>query len=102
VGGDSKVDWRARCAEAGLDENEVRRVSERYDMYRSYTDAQGAEPLGLSRWYHWYRVEKLSEGHAMAAPPAAGCSVEPGVGDAGPIISERDFLALLQHYRTVG
>ena len=69
-------------------------------MYKQYTDAQdGAETLDLPRWYKWYRVEKLSEGHAMIAPPAQDCSIEPGASTQGPIISEQDFLQLLMLYR---
>jgi len=91
--------WRQRCAELGLDTQEVKSVSGRYDMYQRYTDAQGGNTLPLPRWYKWYRVEKLSEGHAMLAPPVAGCSVGPETGPQGPVVSEADFLALLQLYR---
>lgn len=91
--------WQALCADAGLEEDEVRRVSQRYDQYRCYTEDKGGDPLELPRWYHWYRVEKLSDGHAMATPPAEGCSVDAGVGNGGPVISEADFLSLLVKYR---
>jgi hypothetical protein len=70
--------WRQRCAELGLDPQEVKSVSGRYDMYQRYTDERGGETLSLERWYSWYRVEKLSEGHAMRTPPVQGCSVEVG------------------------
>jgi hypothetical protein len=96
---DMTPSWRQRCAELGLDPQEVKSVSSRYEMYRRYTDAQGGNTLPLDRWYKWYRVEKLSEGHAMLAPPVAGCSVGPETGSQGPVVSEVDFLALLQLYR---
>ena len=96
------MDWRARCREIGLDPQELKAVSRRYDMYREYTDAQGGNTLDLPRWYKWYRVEKLSEGHAMLTPPVQGCSVSADAGNpavGGPVVSEADFLALLQAYR---
>jgi hypothetical protein len=91
--------WRHRCRELGLDPQELKSVSSRYDMYKTFTDAQGGETLSLSRWYKWYRVEKLSEGHAMLAPPVQGCSVGPEIETDGPIVSEPDFLQLLELYR---
>ena len=91
--------WRSRCNALGLDPQEIKSVSQRYDMYRRYTDDQGTEILPLARWYKWYRVEKLSEGHAMLTPPVADCSVGPEVQADGPVISEADFLALLRLYR---
>ena len=91
--------WRQRCAELGLDPQEVKSVSSRYEMYRRYTDEQGGNTLPLARWYKWYRVEKLSEGHAMLTPPVAGCSVESETGSPGPVVSEADFLSILQLYR---
>lgn len=93
-------EWRQRARELGLDPQEIKSVSARYDMYKQYTDAQdGAETLDLPRWYKWYRVEKLSEGHAMATPPAQGCSIGPDTAEQGPVISEQDFLQLLMQYR---
>ncbi len=95
-----KQGWRARCIELGLDPQELRAVSQRYDMYRSYTDEQGGDTLPLDHWYKWYRIEKLSEGHAMLAPPDQGCSVGPDVHQSGNVVGEQDFLQLLQSYRT--
>jgi hypothetical protein len=91
--------WRQLCTELGLDAQEVKNVSKRYDMYKRYNDEQGGDTLPLERWYKWYRVEKLSEGHAMLAPPAEGCSIDPDAGPQGPVVSEADFLALLLLYR---
>ena len=91
--------WRDRCAELGLDPQEVKAVSSRYDMYRKYTDAQGGDTLPLPRWYKWYRVEKLSEGHAMRTPPEVGCSITTAAPAAGAVVSEGDFLQLLEAYR---
>jgi hypothetical protein len=91
--------WRQHCRELGLDPQELKSVSSRYDMYKSFTDDQGGETLSLARWYKWYRVEKLSEGHAMLAPPVQGCSVGPEIESTGPVISEPDFLQLLELYR---
>jgi hypothetical protein len=91
--------WRQRCIEFGLDPQELKSVSSRYDMYKTYTDANGGNTLPLPRWYKWYRVEKLSEGHAMLAPPVDGCSIGPDTAPDGPVISEPDFLELLQSYR---
>ena len=67
-------------------------------MYRKYTAQQGAEILPLARWYRWYRVEKLSEGHGLRQAPAAGCSVDATAdsGASGMPVSEGDFLALLR------
>ena len=93
------TDWRAACRQLDLDPQEVESVSTRFDMYRDYTLQQGAEVLDLPRWYKWYRVEKLSEGHAMQTPPVQGCSVGPDTEPQGPVVSERDFLELLQAFR---
>jgi hypothetical protein len=93
------IHWRTRCKQLGLDPQEVKSVASRYGMYQSYTAQQGVEVLDLPRWYKWYRVEKLSEGHAMQSPPEQGCSVGPETQSQGPVISEHDFLALLQDYR---
>lgn len=76
-------------------------MSQRFDMYQRYHDEHGSETLSLDRWYSWYRVEKMSEGHALLAPPEPGCSVGPDVATDGPVVSEADFLALLQLYRGV-
>ena len=92
--------WRQSARALGLDPQELKSVSSRYDLYKDYTDAQeGAETLDLPRWYKWYRVEKLSEGHAMTTPPAEGCSIGPDSSPQGPVISEAEFLQLLQQYR---
>jgi hypothetical protein len=91
--------WRNRCRELGLDVQEVKAVSRRYDMYKSYTDNQGGDTMTLERWYKWYRVEKLSEGHAMLTPPEQACSVGPDIEASGPVVSESDFLRLLISYR---
>lgn len=69
-------------------------------MYERYTSAQNAEVLPLARWYKWYRVEKLSDGHALLTPPAAGCSVGADTATPGPVVSEADFLQLLELYRS--
>ena len=74
-------------------------MASRYDMYREYTDNQGGNTLDLPRWYKWYRVEKLSEGHAMAAPPVQGCSVETGTEAQGPVVGEAEFLDILEQFR---
>jgi hypothetical protein len=92
--------WRQRARALDLDPQEIKSVSSRYDMYKQYTDAQdGAETLDLPRWYKWYRVEKLSEGHAMTTPPAQGCSIGPETAADSPVISEQEFLRLLMQYR---
>ena len=91
--------WRQRCRQIGLDPQEVKSVSARYDMYKDYTDQHANETLDLARWYKWYRVEKLSEGHAMTTPPAQGCSIGPETEPAGPVVEESDFLELLELYR---
>ena len=98
----SKEPWQLRCAELGLDTQEVKSVSRRYDMYERFTGSQGSQVLPLDRWYKWYRIEKLSEGHAMLAPPVAGCSVGPDTVASGPAVSEEEFLQLLILYRFRG
>lgn len=95
----NSLNWRERCRELGLDPHEVKSVSNRYDMYQRFTDDQGGDTLPLPRWYKWYRVEKLSEGHAMLAPPVEGCSIGPDTAQQGPVVSAEDFLALLENYR---
>lgn len=74
-------------------------MSQRYDMYREYTDSRAGDALPLERWYQWYRVEKLTEGHAMLTPPEQDCSVQAPAERTGPVISEEDFLQLLLLYR---
>ena len=96
---DKTSSWRQRCINIGLDPQEVKSVSSRYDMYKTYTDANRGNTLPLDRWYKWYRVEKLSEGHAMLAPPVTGCSIGPDTGPEGAVVSEHDFLELLEYYR---
>ena len=96
---DNTPAWRQRCVELGLDPQEVKSVSSRYDMYKKFTDDNGGNTLPVPRWYKWYRVEKLSEGHAMQTPPEQGCSVGPETDTQGPVISEQDFLLLLKAYR---
>lgn len=96
----TREQWRLRCTELGLDPQEVKSVSARYDMYARYTGLQGSDVLSLDRWYKWYRIEKLSEGHAMLTPPVAGCSVGPDTTTSGPVVSEPDFLHLLELYRS--
>ncbi len=91
--------WRSRCVELNLDPQEIKAVSRRFDMYHEYTTAQGGDTLPIDRWYGWYRVEKLSEGHAMQTPPVQGCSVEVGTERTGAVISEPDFLQVLLMYR---
>jgi len=93
------MNWQERCTEIGLDHEEVRKVSQRFDMYKEYTDKSSAETLPLDRWYKWYRVEKLSEGHGTATPPVSGCSITFNQTDRGPVVSEQDFLNLLRDYR---
>lgn len=97
---DNTLAWRQRCVELGLDPQEVKSVSSRYDMYKKFTAENGGNVLPVPRWYKWYRVEKLSEGHAMLSPPVAGCSVGPETEAQGQVISGPDFLALLQLYRS--
>jgi len=92
-------DWRSAARTLGLDPFEVKNVSRRYDMYKRFTDEQGGTTLDLTRWYKWYRVEKLSEGHAMLIPPEPGCSIGPDTAQEGAVVSEADFLTLLQLYR---
>lgn len=96
------VQWRQRCKELGLDPQEVKSVASRYAMYKTYNDGHGSNTLDLPRWYKWYRVEKLSEGHAMLAPPEQGCSIGPDTespDNQRPVISEPAFLQLLEAYR---
>ena len=96
---ESTANWRQRCRQLGLDPQEVKAVSARYDMYKAYTDERTGDSLPLERWYKWYRVEKLSEGHAMQTPPAQDCSVGPEISADTPVVSEADFLQLLLAYR---
>ncbi len=96
----SQISWRQRCISLGLEPQEVKSVSSRFDMYKRYTDEQGGDTLPLDRWYKWYRVEKISEGHGMLAPPVEGCSIGPDTNASGPVVSETDFLELLQLYRS--
>lgn len=92
--------WRQRCTALGLDPQQVKSVSSRYDMYKTYTDKQGGDTLPLDRWYKWYRIEKLSEGHAALTPPETGCSIGPETEAQGTVVSGAEFLALLQLYRS--
>ena len=95
------ADWQGECLKLGLDPQEVKKVSSRYDMYRDYTVKETGDCLPLKRWYKWYRVEKLSEGHATRTPPPGGCSVELGTDSEvdQAVVSETDFLYLLKLFR---
>jgi len=97
--------WREKSLSYGLDPEEVPRVFSRYAMHKSYNEKMGAEVLPLANWYKWYRIEKLSEGHAMTQAPAEGCSVSeaaPGQIPTGPLATERQFLDLLELYDSAG
>jgi hypothetical protein len=94
--------WRQQCKAIGLDPQEVKSVAKRFAMYKTYTDAQGGNTLELPDWYKWYRVEKLSEGHANLTPPGQGCSIESSTDNPearSTIVGETEFLALLEAYR---
>ncbi len=95
------MNWQEKSLSYGLDPEEVTRVYQRYAMHKSYNEKVDAEVLPLGRWYKWYRVEKLSEGHAMTQAPAEGCSVteaSPGQIPIGPLATETQYLELLELY----
>lgn len=92
-------DWRSLCEQHSLDPDEVRIVAERFDMYTSYTESTAGSALPLERWYKWYRIEKLSEGHAATGAPPAGCSVSADASGRVEVLGEPEFLRLLQLYR---
>jgi len=97
----NNTDWRMECQRLDLDPHEVKKVSSRYDMYKGYTEKETGEYLPLDRWYQWYRVEKLSEGHATRTPPVEGCSVGPETNSEEPVVSGSEFLSLLKLYRQI-
>jgi hypothetical protein len=90
-------EWVSLCTSYGLDPDEIRIVSGRYDMYEDYTDSSTALPL--ERWYKWYRIEKLAEGHAAIGGSVAGCSIEPEAAARQQVLGEADFLQVLELYR---
>ena len=89
-------EWISLCTSYGLDPDEVRIVSGRYDMYKDYTDPGSALPL--ERWYKWYRIE----GHAAIGGSVAGCSIEPEAAAREQVLGEADFLQVLELYRKAG
>ena len=96
---DVQNEWISLCAGYGLDADEVRIVSGRYDMYKDYTDSGTSTALPLERWYKWYRIEKLVEGHAAIGGSIAGCSVDPEAASRQQVLGEADFLQVLKLYR---
>ena len=91
--------WLSLCSQYGLDPDEVRIVSGRYDMYKDYNDTDSSTALPLDRWYRWYRIEKLAEGHAAIGASVAGCSVDPGAEVRQQVLGEAEFLQVLKLYR---
>ncbi|SVB07086.1 uncharacterized protein METZ01_LOCUS159940 [marine metagenome] len=92
---DIENEWITLCSRYGLDAVEVQIVSERYDMYKDYTSSGTGKALPLARWYKWYRIEKLSEGHAAIGD----CSVDPEAISRKQVLGEADFLQILELYR---
>lgn len=95
---DTQNEWITLCKRYGLDAAEVQIVSERYDMYKNYTYTSTGSALPLARWYKWYRIEKLSEGHAAIGD----CSVDPEAISRQQVLGEADFLEILELYRKTG
>ncbi|MEC9374812.1 MAG: hypothetical protein VYA80_00415 [Pseudomonadota bacterium] len=94
------LNWKIETDRLNLDAEDVKKVSKRYDMYKNYTEKETGEYLSLERWYHWYRIEKLSEGHAAQSPPEQGCSIDQDTSNTKEIVSAADFLAVLKLYRS--
>ena len=90
------MDWKAQCLEWGIDPDEVRLVSQRYDMYRNYWQGKGRQGLPLERWFNWYRTEKVSE---AGDPAASGCSVDPNSANASTLGNPALFLKVLRSHR---
>ncbi len=96
------MNWQDKALSYGLDPEEIPKVYQRYAMHKAYNEKMDAEVLPLANWYKWYRVEKLSEGHAMTQAPAEGCSVSeaaPGQIPSGPLATESEFLEMLVMYQ---
>ena len=96
---DAQSEWISLCTRYGLEPDEVRIVSGRYDMYKDYTDSSTSATLPLERWYMWYRIEKLAEGHAAIGGSVAGCSIEPEAAAREQVLGETEFLQVLELYR---
>lgn len=90
------MDWKSQCQEWGIDPEEVRIVSRRYDMYRDYWEGKGREGLPLDRWFSWYHTEKASE---AGDPTASGCSVAPDSVNASTLNHPARFLQVLKRHR---
>ncbi len=96
---DDQSEWISLCTGYGLEPDEIKIVSGRYDMYKDYTDSGTSATLPLERWYKWYRIEKLDEGHAALGGSVAGCSIEPEAAGREQVLGETEFLQVHELYR---
>ena len=90
------MDWMTQCREWGIDPEEVRIVSQRYELYAQYWQEKGRQGLPLERWFNWYRTEKASE---AGDPTASGCSVDPESVNASTLNHPERFLEILKRHR---
>jgi hypothetical protein len=94
---DPERDWQAMCLGERIDPAEVRLVYERYAAYRRFTEQGTRAALPLERWFHFYHLEKTSEG-IQAGSPVAGCAADGDAVNDACLSRPRAFLRVLSAY----
>ncbi|MAF84455.1 MAG: hypothetical protein CL797_10185 [Chromatiales bacterium] len=70
--------WLELCRTSGINPQEVQLIYGRYDAYRAFTEQKTGSSLPLAKWFHFYQLEKSSEGLQVNIP-AESCLAD---GDA--------------------
>ena len=88
-------DWRELALRHQIDPEEVRMAFDRFDAQRQFRAKTGHEPIGLSQWFRFYRLEKVTEGR-QAGPTPGGCSIDSAAVIDACIERPAKFLQVLQ------
>jgi len=70
--------WLELCRTTEIDPQEVQLIYGRYDAYRDFTEKNTGSCIPVEQWFHFYYLEKNSEGLQVGVP-VEGCSAD---GDA--------------------
>lgn len=93
--GSKATDWRELARQHQIDPEEVRMAFGRFDAQRQFRARTGHEPIGLSQWFRFYRLEKATEGR-QAGPVPGGCSIDSAAAIDACIERPVEFLQVLQ------
>lgn len=93
--------WTELCHAEGLDPAEVRQVLGRYRAYRDYYRQDNrSQPLPLTDWFRWYRLENAS-GAGDQAPVPAGCSIDDDARNRGLMNRPEALLRVLTRLEAI-